>query len=64
MLHLNLTSIIPHRLTDKLKDFKIPTLDRDKIKRFFYETYLDVHEDDSLEVLKAKVKAIKAAQKK
>lgn len=55
MLHLNLASIIPHKLSDKLKGF-IPTVNKDTIRKFFYESYLDVHEDDSLEELKAKMK--------
>jgi hypothetical protein len=53
------TSIIPQEFTDKLKNFKIPTIDRTKIKKFFYEAYLDVHEDDSLETLRNKVKSKK-----
>lgn len=91
-MHLNFTSIMPHKITDKVKEFKIPSMeriltsmqpqklanqltdklkgfkmpsfDRERIKKFFYETYLDVHENDSLEELKAKVKAKKAGQKK
>ena len=55
MPHLNLSSFIPV----KLKGFKFPHVDRDKIKKFFYENYLDVHEDDSIETLRNKVKSRK-----
>ena len=52
MLFSRLTSRVP----ETLKKFKVPAIDRSKILKFFYEAYLDIHDEQLAELQKPKLK--------